>query len=64
MFRKEVEDIGDVTHVSTKEGFRELGKVENVIRKGEGGVPVMAQWLTNPALIHEDVSSIPGLALG
>ena len=26
------------------------------------GVPIMAQWLTNPASIHEDLGSIPGLA--
>ena len=26
------------------------------------GVPVMAQWLTNPARNHEFVGSIPGLA--
>ena len=28
----------------------------------ESGVPVMAQRLTNPTRIHEDVGSIPGLA--
>ena len=28
------------------------------------GVPFMAQWLTNPARIHEDVGSIPGVAQG
>ena len=26
------------------------------------GVPIMAQQLTKPARIHEDVGSIPGLA--
>ena len=26
------------------------------------GVPILAQWLTNPASTYEDVGSIPGLA--
>ena len=28
----------------------------------EKGVPIVTQGLTNPTSIHEDVSSIPGLA--
>ena len=26
------------------------------------GVPILAQWVTNPSSIHEDAGSIPGLA--
>ena len=26
------------------------------------GVPIVAQWVTNPTSIHEDMGSIPGLA--
>jgi len=29
---------------------------------GEGGVPVVAQWLTNPTRNHEVAGSIPALA--
>ena len=26
------------------------------------GVPIVAQWVTNPTCIHDDARSIPGLA--
>ena len=30
-------------------------------KKEKLGVPVVAQWVTNPTSIHEDVDSISGL---
>ena len=32
------------------------------LKMRQRGVPVVAQWLTNPTSIHKDVGSIPGLA--
>ena len=34
----------------------------SAIKKNKIGVPVMAQWLTNPTRNHEVVGLIPGLA--
>ena len=31
-------------------------------KKKKFGVPIVAQWLTNPTSIHEDADSNPGLA--
>ena len=34
----------------------------NKIKQNKTGVPVVAQWLTNPISIPEDAGLIPGLA--
>ena len=39
-----------------------LTLVRMLIIKSLQGVPVVAQWLTNPARNHKVVGSIPGLA--
>ena len=33
-----------------------------MIFKSGGGVPIVAQWLTNPTSNHEDAGWIPGLS--
>ena len=33
-----------------------------LLKSQEAGVPVMAQWLTNPTRNHEVVGSVPALA--
>ena len=35
---------------------------ENIGKKTLSGVPVVAQWLTNPTRNHEVAGSVPGLA--
>ena len=32
-----------------------------MLKKSNGGVPIVAQWLMNPTGTHEDVGSIPRL---
>ena len=36
--------------------------MDSGVKKIKSGVPVMAQWLTNPTKNHEVAGSIPGLA--
>ena len=40
---------------------RKLRK-QSHLKLNKNGVPVVAQWLTNPTGNHEGVGSIPGLA--
>ena len=40
---------------------REITQI-NKIRNEKGGVPVVAQWLTNPTRNHEVAGSVPALA--
>ena len=42
--------------------FQEVVKKNASFKKLSLGVPVVAQWLTNPTRNHEVVGSIPGLA--
>ena len=37
-------------------------ETRNFIHRNSRGVPVVAQWLTNPTRNHEVAGSIPGLA--
>ena len=39
-----------------------FGQSSILFEKSILGVPIVAQWLTNPISIHEDGGSIPGLA--
>ena len=41
--------------------MKTVRKLQTEIKK-DWGVPVVAQWLTNPTRNHEVVGSIPGLA--
>ena len=44
-------------------GFTKLGLLsQNAYKNHIIGVPVVAQWLTNPTRNHEVVGSIPALA--
>ena len=48
--------------VSSQPPWREHRPGQKSVLKPCGGVAVVAQWLTNPTSIHEDVSSLPGLS--
>ena len=42
--------------------WKRINSKQREITKTEIGVPIVAQWLKNPARIHEDASSMPGFA--
>ena len=43
-------------------GYLFLQKVKSFTKRKTGGVPVVAQWLTNPTRNHEVEGSVPALA--
>ena len=57
--------LGEVilgVHVATEQPEKQiLDFLVCPMRKQEAGVPVMAQWLTNPTRNHEVAGSSPGL---
>ena len=50
-----------VTFLCPRLFFYKVGIKQNALKNLDKGVPVMAQWLTNPTSIHKDMVSIPGL---
>ena len=55
--------IQDISKSPTWSDTREYSLRKNKLQKQKCsvGVPVVSQWLTNPAGIHEDMGSIPDL---
>ena len=45
-----------------KNKIKQKKKIPNPFQEFQFGVPVVAQWLTNPTRNHEVADSIPGLA--
>ena len=39
-----------------------IERTRAVLKNWAFGIPVVAQWVKDPASIHEDAGSIPGLA--
>ena len=52
----------DAFKYATMERLSLCGEKNYPMGKTSGGVPVMAQWLTNPTRNHEVEGSIPALA--
>ena len=58
-----MKDLGEISYyVRTQETFLSVRNFICENRKRYIGVPVVAQWLTNPTKNHDIAGSIPGLA--
>ena len=52
----------DGAKVKIKQALSTLKDVGLAVKKNESGVPVVAQWLTNPTRNHEVAGLVPALA--
>ena len=52
----------ELREVGRGERARKVQREQDMKRTGKAGVPIMAQWLTNPTSNHEVAGSIPGLS--
>ena len=60
VFKRPTSFLGTHTKLKVR-GWKKIFHAKGAQKKA-GGVPVMAQWLTNPTRNHEVAGSVPALA--